>query len=43
MGKYKKRLLALKLSQEWWDKQPSSYKNATTRPGSVKQNIIRVK
>lgn len=34
--KHKKRLEFLKQKQIWWDKQPQAYKNATTRPGSVK-------
>lgn len=41
--KAKKKLANLKAAQDWWDKQPSSYKNATTRPGSIKQGIIRLK
>lgn len=38
--KYKNKLLNLKLAQEWWDKQSQSYKNTTTRPGSINQRII---
>lgn len=34
--KYKKKLANLKVFQDWWDKQSQSYKNASTRPGSVK-------
>lgn len=41
--KYKKKVENLKLAQAWWDVQPSSFKNATTRPGSVKQRIITTK
>lgn len=40
MSKYKKRLQNLNLAQIWWDKQPQSYKNATTRPGSINQRVI---
>lgn len=40
MGKYKTKLENLKKAQDWWDRQPNSYKNATTRPGSVKQRIV---
>lgn len=36
MVKYKKRLEFLKQKQMWWDKQTQAYKNATTRPGSIK-------
>lgn len=39
--KYKKKLARLRAAQEWWDKQDSAYKNATTRPGSVKQKIAK--
>lgn len=38
--KYKQKLKNLQLAQIWWDKQPESFKHATTRPGSVKQRII---
>lgn len=38
--KYKKKVEHLKLAQAWWDKQPSSFQKATTRPGSVKQRIV---
>lgn len=38
--KYKKKLSNLQAAQNWWDRQPSSYKDATTRPRSVKQRII---
>lgn len=41
--KYKKKLENLKLAQIWWDKQDNAYRNSTTRPGSVKQSIIRAK
>lgn len=34
--KYKKRVEWLKRKQQWWDAQPKSYQNATTRPGSIK-------
>lgn len=40
MAKYRKKLQALELAKKWWDKQPQSYKNSTTRPGSIKQGII---
>ena len=36
MVKYKKRLEFLKQKQMWWDKQTQAYKNATTRPASIK-------
>lgn len=39
--KYKKKLENLRLAQIWWDKQDNAYQRSTTRPGSVKQNIIR--
>lgn len=38
--KYKKKVANLKLAQNWWDKQPESFKHTTSRPGSVKQRII---
>ena len=34
--KRKNRLLYLKCKQQWWDRQPESFKHATTRPGSIK-------
>lgn len=34
--KAKKKRAWLEARQQWWDKQPQSYKNATTRPGSTK-------
>lgn len=34
--KYKHKLQRLKNMQTVWDKQPESYKRATTRPGSIK-------
>lgn len=34
--KYKKMKARLEARRNWWDKQPESYKRATTRPGSVK-------
>lgn len=34
--KFKKKAQFLSAKQAWWDKQSQSYKNATTRPGSVK-------
>lgn len=40
MGKYKKKLLNLERAKKWWDAQPQSYKNSTTRPGSIKQRVI---
>ena len=36
--RHKKLLRNLAAAQRWWDAQ--SYKNSTTRPGSVKQRII---
>lgn len=39
--KYKKKLERLKAAQNWWDKQDSAYKHATTRPGSIKQTIVK--
>ncbi len=41
--KYKKKLANLKTAQLWWDKQDSAYQRSTTRPGSVKQRVIRLK
>lgn len=38
--KYKQKLKNLELAKIWWDKQPESFKAATSRPGSVKQRII---
>lgn len=40
MSKYKKKLRNLELAKIWWDKLPQSVKNATTRPGSIKQKIV---
>ena len=34
--KYKKKVEYLKSRQAWWDKQSQSYRDSTTRPGSVK-------
>lgn len=34
--KYKKKLEHLKKKQLWWSRQPQSYKESTTCPGSVK-------
>lgn len=34
--KYKKKLAYLASKQAQWDKQPQSFKNATTKPGSAK-------
>lgn len=34
--KYKKKIAWLKAKQAFWEKQPQSYKDATTRLGSVK-------
>lgn len=34
--KHKKRVAWLQAKQAWWDRQPQSFKNATTRPGSIK-------
>ena len=30
----------LELAKAWWDKQDQKYKDATTRPGSIKQRIV---
>lgn len=38
--KYEQKLKNLKAAQAWWDKLPQNIKNATTRPGSVKQRIV---
>lgn len=38
--KYKKKLANLHAAQAWWDKQPQTFKDSTTRPGSVKQRIV---
>jgi hypothetical protein len=38
--KYKKKLVNLARAQKWWDAQPQSYKNSTTRPGSTKQRVV---
>lgn len=38
--KHKKKLENLRLAQVWWDKLPQSVKDATTRPGSVKQRVV---
>lgn len=38
--KYRKKLENLKTAQAWWDRQDQRFKNATTRPGSIKQRII---
>ena len=38
--KYKKKLANLKAAQAWWDKQDQKYKDATTRPGSIKQRVV---
>ena len=38
--KYKKLKKNLELAKEWWDKQPQSYKNATTRPVGINQRVI---
>ena len=34
--KHKKKVQKLLDRQRWWDAQPQSFKNATTRPGSIK-------
>lgn len=34
--KYKKRKQYLEQKIQWWDKQPQTFKDATTRPGSIK-------
>jgi hypothetical protein len=38
--KYRKKVENLKRAQDWWDRQPNSFKSETKRPGSVKQRII---
>lgn len=38
--KYKKKLANLKAAQAWWDKQDQKFKDATTRPGSIKQRVV---
>jgi len=38
--KYRKKVENLKAEQAWWDKQDQRYKDATTRPGSIKQRIV---
>lgn len=38
--KYKKKLKNLELAKAWWDKQSQSYKNSTTRPGSINQRVV---
>lgn len=38
--KYKQKVENLKKAQAWWDKLPQKVKNATKRPGSIKQRII---
>lgn len=38
--KYKKRLRNLELAKKWWDSQSQSFKDSTTRPGSIKQRIV---
>ena len=34
--KIRKKKARLGAIQRWWDAQPQNYKNATTRPGSLK-------
>ena len=42
--KYKKKLENLEAAKRWWDSQPEAFKNATTRPGSVKcRSVCRSK
>lgn len=38
--KAKKRRAHLEQAKLWWDKQSQSYKDSTTRPGSLKQRIV---
>lgn len=38
--KYKKKLANLAAAQRWWDAQPQSYKNSTTRPGGINQRVV---
>ena len=38
--KYKKKLANLAAAQRFWDAQPQSYKNATTRPGGINQRVF---
>lgn len=34
--KHKRKLEYLKQKQAWWERQSQSYKDSTTKPGSVK-------
>lgn len=38
--KAKKKKENLEKAQAWWDRQPSNYQKATTRPGSINQRVI---
>ena len=38
--KYKKKLRNFEAAKRWWDAQPQSFKNATTRPGGINQRIV---
>ena len=38
--KYKKKVANLAAAQKWWDAQSQTYKNSTTRPGSINQRVI---
>lgn len=38
--KYRKKVENLKAAQAWWDKLPQTVKDATTRPGSIKQRVV---
>lgn len=38
--KYRKKVINLKAAQAWWDKQDQKFKDATTRPGSIKQRVV---
>lgn len=38
--KHKKLVQNLILAQKWYDAQPQKFKDATTRPGSIKQRIV---
>lgn len=34
--KHKRKLEYLKQKQAWWERQSQSYKDSTTKPGSIK-------
>ena len=37
--KHKTKVENLKAAQAWWDKHDQKFKDATTRPGSIKQRV----